>query len=158
MVRNPDAILKTLIDNRNDIIAGIGRSHYKNLLVVGKAIKLKEGAVTNFGKSNAFRELGTDSSAEEQVAKGMSKLYAAARGFISPAWSITSIARQGVHIINSKAARNVLEEMFYDWKYAVRLAKESRSRTGIESMKMLGIAAIPSTRDMINQEDERTDF
>lgn len=158
MVRNPNAILKVLMDNKKDIIAGIGNAHYKNLLTIAKTVNLKEGTVRTIGKGSFARKFGADEFDEETIAKGTSKVYAAARQFVSPQFAFFSIARQGVHIVNSRAARNVLEEAAYDWRYAKKLADAAKTREGRQAMRVLGIAAIPATRDVINQDDERTEF
>jgi len=121
-------------------------------------VNLKEGVVKTLGKGSFARKFGADQFDEETIAKGTSKVYAAARQFVSPQFAFFSIARQGVHIVNSRAARNVLEEAAYDWRYAKRLADAAKTREGRLAMRVMGVAAIPATRDAINQDDERTEF
>ena len=157
VVKRPDEVLLTLTRHRSDLIAGIGKEHYQSLLTIGKALKMTEGTVRTFG-ARADEVAVTPVKNQRALGRVFSKIRASLQGFVSPQFTAVQLANQGLDVLNSRAAQNVIEEAMYDWRYARDLANLAKSREGQRALRFIGVAAIPATRAVTESDDERTEF
>ena len=157
VIKRPDAVLGMLLKHKSDLVAGIGREHYKSLLTIGKALKMTEGTVRTFG-ARAMEPATTPGVNQRMLGRAFSKIRASLQGFISPQFTAVQLANQGLDILNSRAAQHVVEEAMYDWRYARDLARIAKDRAGQQAIRMIGVAAIPAGIDVLETEDERTEF
>jgi len=157
IVRRPDAMLEILIQNKKALVEGIGKQHYASLQTIARALKRTEGKAPTFGARSTPAAV-TPVVNQQMMGRAFSKIRASLQGFISPQFTAVQLVNQGLDIINTQAAQRVIQEALYDHKYAMKLADIAKTAAGKRAINMIGVAAVPATLDLIEEEDARTDY
>ena len=154
-IRDPDALLFTMLEQKEELIGALGKNHYKSLKIIADVTKRTEGNVDTLGKlahelSKAPRGSG------KALQSAFSKIRASLQGFVSPTYTVVQLLNQGVDLITSGAAIKVIEEAMYNPQYALELAEIAKTKAGRDAVRSIWLTVTLSTANL-DKDDSRTE-